>query len=329
MKKFLTKLLLFSALQLMVLGFILAIWFPKSIDHNQYLAASLDKQKRLHETPSPKVIIVGGSNLVLGFQTHLLEKVLDRPVVNMGLDGEFGLAYKLNEVWDEVGQGDMVILNLEYEHFTDDTPIELLNLLQYNPKSFRYIAKEDYAHLFLDKGHLFLGNMIRASFHALRNQKSASSLPPYARNCFSSSGDIQAHYALPNAPIYDDQFPAITTRALKKNERLLQNFLAHCKEKEATVLYSFPPQPSSRLANGKRELEQLERMLSRLDIEVIGTPHSYIIEWEHCYDNCYHLDEEGCEMRTRLFVDDLQNFVHKSGKLAQNTRILLNDFPKR
>lgn len=323
MKKFVFKVSVFVAIQLAILITLLAVWFPKSIDDNQYLAASKDKQQLLRRTPSPKVILIGGSNLVFSFQTDKLEAALGRSVVNMGLDCEFGLAYKLNEVHDYVHQGDLVILSLEYEHFIDEYTGELLNLLQYNPKSIRYIDPKDYISIFFDKSHLFVGNMIRASLHSLWNGVAAKASPPYSRNCFTKYEDIQAHYALENQPIYDNVFPAITPKPLKRAIRLLQKFSEHCRREGATLLYTFPPQPEARLADGKHKLGLLMKELAKLDIKIIGTPYDYIMNWECCYDNCYHLNGLGSERRTALLVADIRNYVESDDRLIafQVTRI--------
>ena len=54
-------------------------------DSQNYLMANRDKLHVLSATISPKVVLVGGSNLAFGIDSELISKSLGMPVVNMGL----------------------------------------------------------------------------------------------------------------------------------------------------------------------------------------------------------------------------------------------------
>ena len=52
---------------------------------DSYLAAILEKDRLIRNTPSPKIILVGGSNLAFGIDSKAIEDSLGLHVVNMGL----------------------------------------------------------------------------------------------------------------------------------------------------------------------------------------------------------------------------------------------------
>ena len=111
---------------------------------SNYLAANIDKQRILKNTPSPKIVFIGGSNLAFGLNSEEVEKKLGRPVVNMGLHASLSLSFMLNEIKTSIKQGDIIIIVPEYEHFqnnfykkgSDDT---IACLLYVNPAASKYL----------------------------------------------------------------------------------------------------------------------------------------------------------------------------------------------
>jgi hypothetical protein len=52
---------------------------------DNYLAAVLEKDRIIRNASSPKVILVGGSNLAFGIDSKMMQDSLGMSVVNMGL----------------------------------------------------------------------------------------------------------------------------------------------------------------------------------------------------------------------------------------------------
>jgi len=81
------------------------------------MAAVLQKDRLIRTTPSPKIILVGGSNLAFGIDSRLLQDSLHVNVVNMGLYAKLGLRYMLAQVKPYIRAGDIVIVVPEYDQF--------------------------------------------------------------------------------------------------------------------------------------------------------------------------------------------------------------------
>ena len=63
---------------------------------------------------SPKLIVTGGSGAHYTIDSDVLEAALDRPVINLGIDGQVGLNLILPSVLPQVRAGDTVVLIPEY-----------------------------------------------------------------------------------------------------------------------------------------------------------------------------------------------------------------------
>ena len=70
-------------LLIVVSGIFIGQYDTHSGDDN-YLAAVLEKDRLIRNTASPKIILVGGSNLAFGIDSRAIEDSLGIHVVNMG-----------------------------------------------------------------------------------------------------------------------------------------------------------------------------------------------------------------------------------------------------
>ena len=107
-----------------------------------YIAASIDKEKMLADSRSPRIILVGGSGVAFGFNSEIIQQVTGLDTLNMGLQGSLGIRFQLNSIKPFLAKGDIVIISPEYNNFTygfigGDV---LLQELIVNPGDIRYIS---------------------------------------------------------------------------------------------------------------------------------------------------------------------------------------------
>src|SRR5512140_975750 len=104
------------ALAVILTGALASQYDVKKVD-NDYIAAVLEKDRLIRSTPSPKIILVGGSNLAFGIDSRMMEDSLHVNVVNMGLYAKLGLRYMLAQVKPYIKKGDVVVVVPEYDQF--------------------------------------------------------------------------------------------------------------------------------------------------------------------------------------------------------------------
>jgi hypothetical protein len=72
---------------------------------------------RAEQITKPKVVFVGGSNLIFGVKASALGERIGRPVVNYGLIGPLGLDLIAQRAGEIIQPGDWVVIAPEYGHF--------------------------------------------------------------------------------------------------------------------------------------------------------------------------------------------------------------------
>ncbi len=71
-------------------------------------------------TPSPRILLAGGSGTLFGLDSSVLSAAWGLPVVNMAVNAGLGLRYILWQTSRTARAGDTILLPLEYALFVDD-----------------------------------------------------------------------------------------------------------------------------------------------------------------------------------------------------------------
>jgi hypothetical protein len=277
---------------------------------NTYLQASTLKQTLLKAKSSPALILVGGSNVAFGFDSEFLAKELGRDVINMGLHGDLGLRYMLNEVEKEIAHGDVIVVSPEYEHFfgsVDPNGRILTQVVLSNPSSLKVLAvPEDFLTLI---AHLYLPFKTLYSYYIAGFTNSGTI---YTKENFNSRGD----FIIPgnsNDTLYEPK----AGRTLGANRSmngevvdLLNSFNTLVKSKEARVLLAFPPIPEPEYDSMEDELGSLAATLQKqLEMELLSMPVDNVFPLGDFYDTRYHLNETGRSLRSRQLATEINQAI--------------------
>jgi hypothetical protein len=279
-------------------------WVLIPNDPDAYQAAKLDKLYNLRTTSSPKIILVGGSNLAFGVDSRLLENDFGMPVVNMGLAKSVGLEYLLEETKPYIQSDDIVVLAFEYEMFFDMYygSDGLIVELQYVPEGFGHLNSFGQWETFVSK----FGPIMQAKFAGyLRKGSSARTDEVYRRSGFNHYGDLTTHLDLP--PAYekneifseDDEFREESIEALNE-------FYLEVLRRGARAVVSAPPLVNIEFEAHRERIEGLyQRLRDDLTIPIISEPANYTFHAMEMYDTAYHLLRESRRIRTHRLLNDL------------------------
>lgn len=75
------------------------------------------KDSLMETTPSPRLVVLGGSSVAYGINSPMIKDSLHMNVINAGLTAGMGLKYILEEATPHLRKGDIVLICLEYAHF--------------------------------------------------------------------------------------------------------------------------------------------------------------------------------------------------------------------
>lgn len=115
MKRFYLKVLLFAAMLSGIVALCAARMFHAG--RNSYLNMFPVKAEMIATKPSPKIVLVGGSNISLSVDCRAMSDSLGMPVINTGLNAAIGLKYMLDRYTPLLRRGDRLLICAEYEHY--------------------------------------------------------------------------------------------------------------------------------------------------------------------------------------------------------------------
>jgi hypothetical protein len=289
------------------------ILFLPPVEKNFY-AEMERKYSYLHQAGSPKIVLVGGSNVCYGLSASQLEEHYQRPVVNMGVNGGLGLRLMLSQVKPYIGKGDIIIISPEYEqflagfHLVDGQGSSLFEILYYTPESIQYFESLPqytttlkYLPVFTQKR---LGYLVNHRFGLRKNYATDSGKLDY-RTSFNTQGDAIYHLDLPSPGLNGGNYPMWDNFDLAP-VKLLNQFDWETRAKGAVVYYAYPGYAQSEYNKNRKTIRHLEAILGKeLEMRFLGSSENYVFPDELFYDTVYHLGRKGIQLRTQVLMDKL------------------------
>ena len=271
-----------------------------------YTAGLLDKVARLREVGSPKIVLVGNSNVAFGFDSEKIQNAFGLPVTNMGLHGGLGPAFSENMTKPYIGNGDIIVL------LPADFSASLPNIYNY---PLAWLTIENHWHLWKGIAPSDYLGMIKAfpsywgkafSLWMTRtgNQPlSEDEFKSNQRKYFNEYGDIA--YPRPAAmdhfgsdPFYADITPAMVDYWNQFNE--------YATNRGAFVYMSYFPIYENTLGDFEMFQNKLHEQLS---FPLVSDFHDYLYPLSFFYDTYYHLNDHGVQVRTEQLIKDLSAYV--------------------
>ncbi len=268
---------------------------------NSFVGALNEKYDRLHSIEEPKLVVVGGSSVVFGTDSEMLEKYTGMPVVNFGLYADLGTKLMLDLSRPAIGEGDVVVLSPELDPQT---------MSLYFSSEQTLMALDDDFSMFRDLGVdnklSVLGGMWRFAVDKIKLMRTGRVLDPtgvYNAKNFDERGDLV--YDRPSNvmnALYDPNKRITLTEELLDPEFIdyLNEYIADCERRGATVLFAYCPMNELAIdgqdAAARRQFH--EYLDSALDCEIIGNIEDAVMEEEYFYDSNFHLNNAGCALRS-------------------------------
>jgi hypothetical protein len=306
MHRFIRQILFFVMVVLLTQ---LMLWWLLPTDLNHYFAAIIDKNRLLDQAGSPKIVLVGGSNLACGVNTERLQSALHEPVVNMGLHADLGLRYMLEEVRERLQRGDCVVIVPEYEHFFGllDGNVALVKAVHYYPRSARFIRTPRQWWRFVFYSFDFIQGNLKYWLEEISAVDRDARYEIYQRQGFSSCGDLLSHLDRPDFDWRHGTFqPLRADRYDPRTVQVLAQFGRDMRQRGVQMVMLFPCYEQDRLGLNRSALQVLLKDLQAENVPVLGPPADYAFPRSCFYDTEYHMNRRGREKRTDKMIEDLQ-----------------------
>ncbi len=290
---------------LVIITIILVLLIPvKRPDH--FLLATLDKEHRLYQLSSPKIVIVGGSNTIFNIDSRIITDSMGYPVANMGLHAGLGLMFMLNEIEPAIGKGDIIIIMPEYAQFYRELFFGgriVTRLLSLNPRFIRYVSTRQQIFEIM-KG---LGLETRSKIVYLLGQSADEET--YSRSAFNECGDLMAELVgdQPLAQLAGETYKIRRLDEINKPAiQELNDFYARMQVCGANVYLALPAIPIEKYSDNRIEINDLYSYLKEnLEIPILFSPKTALVPARDFYDTYYHLNTNGRERYTTVLLNHL------------------------
>lgn len=305
MRRFLQKLLLFLGLFLLTVPAVFALhWFViGNQNQGSYQAAILDKLAAAKAAKGPKILLVGNSNVALGFDSDLLTELTGMETFNLGLHGGLGNAFQENMVLPVVQEGDLVVIC--HCDYSDDNPIPDPALawitVEMHPELWRLLPPGGLGDMAKAYPNYFYNSLLR--FVRGGKDNIPDSGTSYSRSAFNARGDVV--YRGEDIFVFSDgsvPVPGITQEALDH----LNELNAKVQHFGAKMVAAGYPIGLGEFTPAAEEFDAFEEELrAGLAFPVISHFRDYFLPYEMFYDTAFHLNAEGVRLRTEQLAKDL------------------------
>jgi hypothetical protein len=320
MKTFILKICLLSVL-IIAGGLPILLYNPphEPVRDGHYIAAIIDKHRRLESTPPPRLIFVGGSNLAFGIDSQRIEKATGIPTINMGLHAGLSMPFMLKEVEPNLRKGDVVILCFEYNTdflLAGDQKLQTFTVSIF-PGAVQYLDVPAFArgpvYRRLNNMRYYMMQYIESIQQTAVFGKPAKTAGepgarenwPYSRAAFSERGDVVGH--LDREP--PQNFANVGRLTNQDDDRFiarLNEFARIANSRGASVYFMFPPCAQSIFEQNYREITKYRRVCAaRLKVKILNTPEEFAYPDDQFFDTVYHLNKMGRDVRTTMTIQML------------------------
>jgi len=301
MRKFIKKIIIFLGLfvLLLCLGFILPST-PRA--SKSLLFASVNKNILLQDTPPPRIIFIGGSNISFGLNSQVIQETLSLNPINTAIHAGIGLKYMLDSSIEYIRSGDIVVLIPEYCHYFKNINLgseELMRtIFDVDMLRIKYLNKEQIKNilLFLPKYCLTKYNL-KEYFFVVESDV-------YSINSFNQYGDVFAHWELDSKNV--TPFGSIDSAFNSQVVDMIKTYNSQLLKKNARLFISFPGLQDKTFDNQIEAIRIVEHNLNQSGLKILGSPERYKMPDEMMFDTPYHLNKEGVERRTNLLIEDIR-----------------------
>lgn len=306
-KQFLFKAILLSFL---TWGTIEAVFYfdpyKKQDLETSYNAVIIDKYKRLQETPSPKVVLIAGSNFAYGINSKLIADSLQKPVVNIAIHYDYGTKFMLNQISPELRKGDTVIMGFEYIIESKGNKSEQLLMARYFPKAKEWMEFDDIFEEIGENSQLRIKTFKTVLERLLKNKEItyqvSDTTSVFFRGGTNEYGDLISHFN--NPPM------KVIPRAILSDKVSLKDAIADMnafykamESRGVKVYFVYPTYSKTNYDLDKPIIDKYQQEYQKYaKFPILGKPTDFVFADSLYHDMAYHLTQKGGDIRTQKII---------------------------
>ncbi|MCK5727713.1 MAG: hypothetical protein KAH08_00670 [Methylococcales bacterium] len=298
----------------------------------------------LEYTNSPRLIIESGSNSFYGINSTMLEKELGLLTINLADNGGYPLSHKLLRIEKYAGKGDIVLLPLEWQHYSyGDIPSNYLDSL-FEPLNYYYNSLPWIEKIKIIVNVPFLnwlkmytdGKAFSSKTFTAQSQIEYKMLMTYEQRFKNlERGDAVSidttifnrnrcnNFIFP----YQDEDGFYISNKFKKNVKLIHKL----QKKGIKVFFTWPSVAGNNCYEGKEKeafkkfVEKIKTYLVKNKLTIISEPELSKFGDQYIYSINYHIIPKARDIRTKNLIQEIkQSKIFKWFNISSNPPYKLN-----
>lgn len=296
---------------------------------NEFMSGVKIKHNLLEKDDYKRLILIGGSGVGSSIDSRLIKQETGYHTINMGVWGQLGLRYILEEVKHDIKEGDIIVVIPEYAHYYHfvDGWRALNELIYVYPKSLTHLTSINQVKIIISTYPRFFRQKIKAlpaylikkirdmmllSGDVLNNGERVQS--EKSNSIDLQNGDYIADLDNPTSLniVSEGLFPDIVNMEKVSFQYeaidVLNNFYIYANTKGAKVYFGYPTIPNLQFEKYIKIINEVQNKFNaNLKIPIINTPASETQPINDFTDYIYHLNRDGREKRTLRLIQQLRN----------------------
>lgn len=283
------------------------------------------------DLPSPKIVLLAGSNTLFGVHAPLLEEKTGLPVLNLGVHVNLPWPYLLHTVRRWLQPGDVLVLPLEYECYArtaehDKSAWVCRQFSTWGRQELAFFPWREQAAVLARVLPSYPLRLDRLGQRLpVRPQEELLTLVRTADRVFSPV-PYQADAATLEGEFFVDGEPTPAVREMARQGldyggqpepsayalEQLDALMLLARQRGASVFFTYPvsirnPDYDLSRPAHRRRLEVLEEAVRRRGGKFIGDPALSNMDVRYFLDTSYHLNAEGALLRTLYLADAVRS----------------------
>lgn len=271
------------------------------------------KESYASQVKGNKIVFLSGSNTLFGIRSKDVEDYFGIPSVNLAVHYGLQIDYMLNRARRVLRSGDLVILPLEYSHYTYDGSYSIIQSFY-----IRTYDREYFKSLPLLKQLKHLINTTPLDFAKSVNEQLSfeGKEPPLGSGVYNSrtlnkNGD-ETYGEDPRYDRLDRAQPFAIPTVLEETYGMqkIKEFSLWCAENGIEMYITWP----NTMCFDAYEEDAYEKFfkfiigyLSENKVKYIGDYRQFFFQKEYFYDGPYHLNQQAITIRTKMLIDIMEN----------------------
>lgn len=299
----------------MILLFVLTVlllFFSVPTDKNSYLCEYNDKIDLLKNTEQPRIILLGGSSVAFGTNSKMISDSLNVNCINMGLHGGIGIRYPMEDFYDYIKHGDIVVLQIEYANFFNggNGEKETFPFLMMSTgwRNWRKLNTTQWENIVKGLPYASISNLLRVfsairngGFDSIQNKESFN----YLKSGFNEVGDEVSHFQYENLKT---NLSTIPNKYIDKEFVIwLKNMLLKYDSAGATVIMLPPVIAYTHFAGAYNE--RISEVLNDIQHPYIVNPEFMVVPDKFSFNSGYHVDERGATINTLKIIEIIKSVL--------------------